>query len=173
MGFYTDSYKQLLTDFDAAFGKQREVISGTIDAANREADANQAIAASRGGYSGSALEKTLFSRNKALFAGQKATALNTLAASQESQRTGLKQAAIQGELADKTAGEDMWGNLATGAGNILGTALSIFGGPAGIAAGAGINAVTGMARDATSNKAASAMGYTIPEFKVQPIAGLN
>ena len=150
MGFFTEGYAKLLTDFDAAFGKQRDVIGGTFDAANREADANQAIAATRGGYSGSGLESTLFARNKALFAGQKATALNTLAANQESQRAQLNKEAMQGQLQDNTANEDMWGNILSGAGSVLGTALSIFGGPAGIAAGAGINAVINAGKTAMS-----------------------
>ena len=140
MGFFTEGYAKLLTDFDAAFGKQRDVIGGTFDAANREADANQAIAATRGGYSGSGLESTLFARNKALFAGQKATALNTLAANQESQRAQLNKEAMQGQLQDNTATQGMWGNLLSGAGSVIGTALKIFGGPPGIVAGAGVDA---------------------------------
>jgi hypothetical protein len=146
MGYFTDAYSTLIKDFDKAFGKQREVIEGSTDAANREADANAAIAASRGGYSGSGLESTLFSRNKALFTQQKNKALTELAANQEGQRLQLKQNAMNAGLQDKVADQDFWGNLLQGGGAVLGTALKIFGGPGGMAAGTAIDAATGMTK---------------------------
>lgn len=136
MGFYTDELNKVKAKLDEQFGINRNIIEGSAAGAEREANANMAISASRGGYLTSPLYDTLLTKNSAVFNRNKNEALLKLAADKAGQDANVAAQETQAKLQDATAENAMWGNVISGAGSTLGAVLGAFGGPGGVAAGA-------------------------------------
>lgn len=154
MGFFTDMYAQVETDLEKLWQSQRDAVMGEGGGAEREAAADMSVQAARGGYQGTPLEKLLLTRNKALFAEKRNKGLSDLAASQAAQKVNLGIQKGQAILSEKQAQQQFITNLVGGAGSALGAALKIFGGPAGAAAGVGMDLLS-----QGYNKAYSSGGY--------------
>lgn len=146
MGYFTDLYDSAINNVKTVYAQKENAISGATAGAEREQAANEAVAANKGGYLNSPLYQTMLRKNTAAFTGEKNKALASLATSQAQDINNLTLAKGNAALQDKTADNTFWGNMASGAGSLIGSALTLFGGPAGIAAGIGLNAAGNLAK---------------------------
>jgi hypothetical protein len=144
MGYFSEMYKTAQANLDTAFGKQRDIIAGSADAANREMNANTSIGASRGGYMNSPLFDTLLNRNKANATAGKNQALASLGAAEANANADMAVKKGNAEFQDAQATQQFWGNIISGAGSLAGQAAKMFGGPTGVAAGAGVDVLSNL-----------------------------
>lgn len=149
MGYFQDLYNEALNSLNTSYGQSGAAISGAAGAAEREQNAALNVAASKGGYLNSPLYESLLAKNKSVFTRPKIDALQNLAADRAQAEANLKIQAGNARLQDKQANEQFWQNIIGNAGSLAGMAFKIFGGPAGVAAGAASDVAGGITNQAT------------------------
>ena len=162
MGYFTDMYNQAKFSIEKAYDKNKDVIEGAASGAERESAAALAPIASKGGYLNDPMYAKLLIKNKAMFAGQKNQALTQLGAQHEQNMANMEIAGRNAALQDKQAEQQFWQNLIGGAGSIAGTALKIFGGPAGAATGAAADMASNIPKGMTNYVPDLVSKYKIP-----------